>query len=162
MRERLRLNWHLESNTPIGLTANWLLKQEIKDHGLEAMLAFWYPFALSQSSPDAPTVDAVPALSVKAEALLAISRLERQIALLRQTFLDESSLPVPQTRVPQAPDLVSSAVATVTAVPVLASPTGVTDAGLAVPSLLPSASHGCLDISGFESFDQSLSSDTLS
>jgi len=159
MRERIRLNWSLAPQTPVGVTARWLQSQGLKDHVLEAALAFWYPFALQSQFEVPPTATSVPTLSAKAEALLAISRLERQIALLRQTFLDELALPevppVPATALTMAvPAPVTTHLPSATA-PLAVVSTAVTDVD--VLPLLPPVQPGLPTISGFESFDQSLS-----
>lgn len=151
MRERVRLHWLLEAQTPAGVAAHWLLQQGLKDHVLEAMSAFWYPFALQSQSQEERVDKAVPVLSAKAEALLSITRLERQIALLRQTFLDDDLL------VSEQPDVAPSAVALAATQTVLADPTAATDADVPALSLSPHAEHSLPVIRGFESFDQSLS-----
>lgn len=157
MRERVRLSWQLGAHTSVGVTANWLLQQKLKDHILEAMSAFWYPFALQSQLQDEPADIAVPALTTQAEALLAIARLERQIALIRQTFLEEVALPSVSPRDALRPDSeVPATAASPASVP--ASPSAVIGSDGLSPSLLLSE-HGNLAIRGFESFDQSLASD---
>jgi len=124
----------------------WLLESGMKDHALEAITAFWYPFAFLQREQQQPAHTPVPTLTAKAEALLAIAKLERQISLLRQTFdLDYTPGVAPLT----------ATVAT-TPAPMTSAPAPLTVQPLALMQL----EYARPVISGFESLDDSLLSNT--
>jgi len=165
--DKVRLHLRLSTAMLPGATVQWLETNHQRDHLLEAITAFWSPFAIRDQHIDP--------LWAEAQALSSISRLQQQIALIQRSFgipnlevTSQMSAPVVNgfSTAPSAPPHVEAAPIPVQAAIPVAAPA--LPAAIPVVPLVPLSvpqsqpipleddefdGYGGIHIKGFEDFD---------